>query len=513
MDFEKLVREAAAESKSLTLESYGQHNIGIRLQHEDGLDIEVFGPSGQRLGCMGNPGTKILCHGATSDDVGYLNIGAEITVLGNATNGACNAMAAGKVYIKGSIGSRGLTMTKWNPDYDKPELWVLGSTGDSFAEFNCGGTAVVCGIEPKSPDNILGYRPCVGMVGGLIFYRGQTDDSFSRTNARLDKPNDEQWQWLVDNMPAYLEKIDSTDLLETLTVRDEWNVLIAITPQERALMFSGPMPMAEFRNNHWNKAFGGGDPLRDLSPGLDRTPIQAVVSGELRRKKPYWANCESAAPCTYYCPIHIPTVDRLRLIREGLVDEAYDMLLRYTPLPASVCGAVCPNLCMDNCSRSFVDDAIDMQVIGQAVSHFPPPTPAESLGKKVAIIGGGPAGINAAWQLALAGIEAHIFEQDDMVGGKLAQVIPWERLSQAIWDQEIQRFLSTPNIHVNLNVEMDKEKFEQLKNDFDYVIVAVGTRTPRRIQFPGHERVVAAPIFLSRQKSTKAPLWVRKSSL
>ena len=110
---------------------------------------QVKGPSGQRLGCMGMPGTTILCEGSTSDDVGYLNIGAEITVLGDATNGACNAMANGKVYIGGSIGARGLTMTKWNPDYTRPELWVLGSTGDSFAEFNCGGIAVVCGVEPK----------------------------------------------------------------------------------------------------------------------------------------------------------------------------------------------------------------------------------------------------------------------------------------------------------------------------------------------------------------------------
>ena len=171
MEFERMVREAAVTSSSLLLESYGQHNIGIRLQREGGLHLQINGPSGQRLGCMGMPGTTILCKGPTSDDVGYLNIGAEITVLGDATKGACNAMANGKVYIGGSIGSRGLTMTKWNPEYDKPQLWVLGSTGDSFAEFNCGGIAVVCGVNPKNPDNILGYRPCVGMVGGLIYFR------------------------------------------------------------------------------------------------------------------------------------------------------------------------------------------------------------------------------------------------------------------------------------------------------------------------------------------------------
>ncbi len=178
MEFEAMVQAAAAKSNHLQIESMGQHNLGIRLQREDGLEIEVSGPTGQRLGCMGMPGTSITCKGSCSDDVGYLNIGAEITVLGDATNGACNAMANGKVYIGGSIGARGLTMTKWNPAFEKPELWVLGSAGDSFAEFNCGGIAVVCGINSKNPDNILGYRPCVGMVGGTIYYRGKTDDSY-----------------------------------------------------------------------------------------------------------------------------------------------------------------------------------------------------------------------------------------------------------------------------------------------------------------------------------------------
>ena len=501
MDFEILVRAAADKANHLSLETFGQHNIGIRLHRADGLTIETKGPAGQRLGCMGMPGTSITCHGSASDDVGYLNIGAVITVRGDATNGVCSAMANGKVYIGGSIGARGLTMTKWNPDYQRPELWVLGSTGDSFAEFNCGGIAVVCGINAKNPANVLSYRPCVGMVGGTIYFRGPIDDSHPKTNARLDKPSDDQWQWLMDGMTTYLEHIDRTDLIATLSIRDEWQTLEAVTPQERALMFSGPMSMIEFRNKHWNKAFGGGDPLRDIAPGLDRSPIEAVPSGDLRRKKPYWANRESAAPCTYFCPVHIPTVDRLRLIREGRIDEAYEMLLRYTPLPASVCGAVCPNLCMDNCSRSGVDEPIDVKVLGRAVANVPAPPMAESIGKKVAIIGGGPAGMNTAWKLAQAGVEAHIFEQDKQIGGKLAQVIPWERLSKAVWDQEIKRFLETPNIHVHLSVNLDKEKFQELQSSYDYVVVAVGTHEPRRIPFPGNERVIPALHFLKNAKS------------
>nr|WP_320009973.1 FAD-dependent oxidoreductase [uncultured Desulfobulbus sp.] len=501
-DFEEAVRTAAADADELILESFGQHNIGLRLgTKERPLTIRVKGPAGQRLGCMGMPGSTIICEGSTSDDVGYLNIGADVIVKGDATNGACNAMAGGRVMIGGSIGARGLTMTKWNPDYERPEMWVLGSVGDTFAEFNCGGIGVVCGVEAKNAANVLGYRPCVGMVGGKILFRGPIDESYSKNNAVLAPIGDEDWQWLSTNMPEYLEKIGRSELLASLTIREEWNALSAITPQERALMFSGPMPMAEFRRRIWDRGFGGGDPLRDLAPGLERDVIGVVETGEFRRKKPFWANRDSAAPCTFFCPIHIPTIDRLRLIREGRTEEAYEMLLRYTPLPASVCGTICPNLCIQNCSREKIDYSIDASVLGRAVHAVDPPKAKDPVGKKVAIIGGGPAGMAAAWHLALNGVEAHIFERDNRLGGKLAQTIPWERLSQAVWDVEIDRFMKTDNLHVNLEATLSKDTVEELKKDFDYVVVAVGTHQPRTLSFPGHEQVIPALDYLKAAKS------------
>lgn len=502
-DFEDLVQTAAARSRRLVLETYGQHNVGGRLRQDQGpLRIIVRGPAGQRLGSMGQPGTSIVCEGPASDDVGYLNVGADITVLGDATNGVCNAMAQGRVMIKGSIGSRGLTMTKWNPACERPELWVLGSVGDTFAEFNCGGIGVVCGLAAKNARNVLGYRPCVGMVGGMIYYRGKTDDSYSRGNVKKISPDDRQWQWLADRLPGYLEAIGRMDLLAALSVREEWQVLISITPQERALLFSGPMPMAEFRTRVWDKALGG-DPLRDLAPGLDRSPIGLIESGELRRQRPYWANHEAAAPCTFYCPIHIPTIDRLRLIRDGKMQEAYELVLQHTPFPGSICGHICPNLCMEGCSRQLVDRSIDVAMMGRAIKDSPPPKAAEKTGRKVAIVGGGPAGMNAAWQLAQAGIEAHIYEKDDKLGGKLSQVIPWDRLPKAIWDAEINRFLQMENIHVHFNVSMTKKSFKELKKKYEYVIVAVGTHEPRRLPFPGHERVIPALDFLRDAKLGK----------
>jgi len=121
--------------------AYGQHGIGGRIWKagEEEILIRVLGSAGQRVGSMGFPNTTIDVFGPCSDDVGWLNAGARIIIRGNATNGVANAMAQGKIYIAGDIGARGMTMTKHNPRFAPPELWVLGSVGDSFAEFMAGG--------------------------------------------------------------------------------------------------------------------------------------------------------------------------------------------------------------------------------------------------------------------------------------------------------------------------------------------------------------------------------------
>ncbi|NTW16163.1 MAG: pyridine nucleotide-disulfide oxidoreductase, partial [Syntrophaceae bacterium] len=179
--------------RTIEILANGQHGIGGRLWSAriESVMIRVMGTSGQRLGSMGFPNTFIDALGPVSDDVGWLNAGAEIVVRGNATNGVGNAMAQGKIFISGDTGARAMTMTKHNPRFDPPELWVLGSVGDSFAEFMAGGIAVVCGHDTLRTDNVLGYRPCVGMVGGKIFFRG-SHGGYSAEDARITKPDDDE---------------------------------------------------------------------------------------------------------------------------------------------------------------------------------------------------------------------------------------------------------------------------------------------------------------------------------
>ncbi|MDA8403705.1 MAG: pyridine nucleotide-disulfide oxidoreductase, partial [Desulfobacteraceae bacterium] len=171
---EKIQQAVADGNRSLHVEACGQHGIGGRLWKAgaEPVYVKVTGNTGQRTGSLGYPNTLIEIMGPASDDVGWLNAGACIVVHGHAGNGLANAMAQGKVFVGGNVGARAMTMTKRNPRFPHPEVWVMGSAGDYFGEFMAGGIAVICGVDPQDTENVLGYRPLVGMVGGRVFFRG-----------------------------------------------------------------------------------------------------------------------------------------------------------------------------------------------------------------------------------------------------------------------------------------------------------------------------------------------------
>ena len=92
-----------------------------------------------------------------------------------------------------------------------------------------------------------------------------------------------------------------------------------------------------------------------------------IKNVQLRRFVPIWENRKYAAPCEATCPTGIPVQERWQLVREGRIDEAVDLALAYTPFPASVCGYLCPNLCMQSCTRqSSAMAPVDVTQLGQA---------------------------------------------------------------------------------------------------------------------------------------------------
>lgn len=497
---EEQIQDAVAQGqRNIEVVAHGQHGIGGRLWKagDDSVHVKITGSSGQRVGSFGFSNTLIEVMGPASDDLGWLNAGAEIVVHGNAANGACNAMAQGKAYVAGNIGSRGMTMTKANPRFAPPELWVLGSVGDYFGEFMAGGTAVICGHDAHRPENVLGYRPLVGMVRGRVFFRGP-HDGFSRHDAKMAAISDDDWQWLCDNLKVFLEKIGKSDLLKSLTDRSQWQLLVAREPNEKA-----PKPlrsMSDFRSEIWDRELGEGGLIGDLDTA-DRSPVPLITTGELRRFVPYWENKKYAAPCEASCPTGIPVQQRWQLVRNGLMDEAVDLALTYTPFPATVCGYLCPNLCMTSCTRRISTMApVDIRHLGKASIDAGVPELPPLSGKRIAVIGGGPAGISIAWQLRQTGHEATIYDMGEILGGKLASSIPHSRIPKEVVSAELERIQKVIP-HVNLKQELKKEDMEKLENDYDAVVVAVGASRPRTLPVPGAERMITALDFLVAAKT------------
>lgn len=486
----------------LKVKAYGQHGIGGRLWRagNEPVHMEIHGTSGQRVGSMGFPNTHIEVMGPASDDVGWLNAGAEIVVHGHATNGAANAMAQGRVYVAGNVGARAMTMTKHNPRFEPPELWVLGSVGDYFAEFMAGGIAVVCGYEPQDTNSVLGYRPCVGMVGGKIFFRGP-QVGFSQVDARSVTITDTDWDWLVKNLRVFLEKIHRPHFFGQLSNREEWQLLVARTPLERAK--KPRRSISAFCRDVWEKELGAGGLIGDLTE-FDRSPIPVITTGDLRRFVPVWENRKYVAPCEASCPTGMPVYERWRLIREGRVDEAVDMALAYTPFPATVCGYLCPNLCMQGCTRQTANMVpVDVKLLGKASLGAKLPELPPLSGKRVAVIGGGPAGISVAWQLRRQGHETVIFDMEKSLGGKITSAIPKSRIPEEVASAELERAREAlPHIH--LQQRLTGEDLEQLKVDYDFVVIAVGAQKPRILPVPGKERMIPALDFLRQSKQDLA---------
>ncbi len=513
---EERIQNAIKEgARELYVIADGQHGIGGRIwprgdHHNGTVHVKVEGPVGQRLGSMGMEGTEIIVHGSASDDVGWINCGSRITVLGDVTNGAHNAAAQGVLYVQGGAGARCDTLTKHNPTFAPPQSWYFTDVGDSFAEFKAGGISVICGVDPRNPDNILGYRPCVGMVGGVVYFRGPIR-GYSAGDVRLAELTDEDWAWLTENMRPYLEAIDRKDYYRELTKnRNDWKKLVAHTPAEKNALKKKARTFSDFRVSAWDKEVGEGG---IFAPYLDheRSLLPYITTGTERRNKPVWANGKYNPPCAYNCPTHIPTHKRTALIRQGKFVEALDLALEYSPLPATVCGQVCPNPCMQACTRGlYIDKPVDISALGALSLSLKAPKPAKKTGHKIAVIGGGPGGLSAAWQLALKGHTVDLYEEAAKLGGKLELCIPRERLPQAVLRKELERFQEI-GVKVNLKNKIDNKKFEKIYKDHEAVIVACGAHAPRMIPFEGSaDAAISAYDFLKGINAEKAPVLKKK---
>ncbi|MBQ3449916.1 MAG: FAD-dependent oxidoreductase [Synergistaceae bacterium] len=216
-----------------------------------------------------------------------------------------------------------------------------------------------------------------------------------------------------------------------------------------------------------------------------------------------------AVPCVTLCPAHVDIPGYIALVNAGRYADAVRLIRKDNPFP-SVCAMVCEHPCENKCRRRMVDDAINIRGLklyaidhaGHVPVYREGEKPAPATGKKVAIIGGGPSGISAAYYLGMMGHSVEIFEQRKRLGGMLRYGIPSYRLPREILHEEIETLLTAGDIKVHKEVSVGGPDFplKKLRDEFDAVYIAIGAHTDKSLKIPGEdaEGVMSAVELLRR---------------
>jgi len=184
-------------------------------------------------------------------------------------------------------------------------------------------------------------------------------------------------------------------------------------------------------------------------------------------------DCE--APCRVACPAYMDIPKMNRLVAVGKFEEALKIVKEEIALPG-ILGYVCSAPCEKVCRRKDVDQPISICLIkriSEADGGEYLPIKKEESGKKVAIIGAGPAGLSAVFHLLLEGHQCELFEKEEQAGGSLLQTVTDGTLPKEILIKEIEILKSLGAVN-HFNQEVDKKQFADIKNNFDAVILANG---------------------------------------
>jgi formate dehydrogenase major subunit len=216
-----------------------------------------------------------------------------------------------------------------------------------------------------------------------------------------------------------------------------------------------------------------------------KTALELILSN-------HYADC--LGPCKLTCPAGVDVQGYISLIEKGLYHDAIALIKERNPLPA-ICGRVCVRPCELVCRRRLLekDSGVGIDYLKRFAadkdleSDTYTPSPQPDSGKRVAIIGGGPAGLSAAYWLRLRGHECHIFEAVPQAGGWLRYGIPEYRLPNDILDKEVEN-ITTLGVKVFCNTKLGENlDCNSLVKDFHAIILAVGAQLGTRLGCEGDD--------------------------
>ena len=240
-----------------------------------------------------------------------------------------------------------------------------------------------------------------------------------------------------------------------------------------------------------------------MPPRYSREIEQPIVMGDSLKDQ------FRTSPCEASCPAGNPIQKMQSLVEKGRFGEALRYLRARNPFPG-VTGRVCPHFCQAKCNRDRLEGCVNTRALERAAyDHAPkgiePFTRAPETGKHVAVVGGGPAGMTAAYFLSLLGHDVTVYESGPVLGGIPRYAVPDFRLPRDVVDREIGWILET-GVRACVNVTVGKDiSFAELRASSDAVVVATGTPKENALPIPNAECGLKAVEFLRKAALGQRP--------
>ncbi len=329
-------------------------------------------------------------------------------------------------------------------------------------------------------------RPVIGHLGDSTFFHSGIAPMINAVynNANLTMvvmDNSTTGMTGFQPHPGSLENVDLGIKIENIAqaagvkfveVVDAFDLASLIDSLERAIRFDGPALVISRRLCNIL------DARQKKKEGVKTVPY--VVDTE---------KCVAGSPpaCQATCPLHIDIRGYVKFIKEGKFDEALALIKQTLPFP-SIIGRVCTAPCEGKCERNNVEEAISINGLKRAAVEYGKYTddlniPAEKT-EKVAVVGGGPAGMMAAWDLRKAGYKVTIYEALSSLGGMMAWGIPDFRLPREVLQSETD-LVARLGVDIKLNTRIGKDvQLADLQKQYDAVFLAVGAHKGRDLGIP-----------------------------
>lgn len=268
-----------------------------------------------------------------------------------------------------------------------------------------------------------------------------------------------------------------------------------LVEREEADRVAAPLPMD-----------GDLPPVDELVEHKESAPT-GLATGSWSSQRPVYV--ENLAPCNAFCPAGNDVVGFVQASGKLGREAAAAVLAHSTPLPGT-CGRVCPAPCMEGCNRVELDGAVNIRGLERLVADHAEPAPFEAPepaggARRLAVVGGGPAGLAAAFEARKLGHEVTIFEGEEHLGGVLRTGIPTYRLPREVLDREVNAVLAM-GVKAEAGVFLDASGLERLAEDFDAVVIATGLQKLRGLDVPGADlRGVQQGIHFLHEQNLGAP--------